>query len=211
MPFRAIQRSRVPATSVFARGAQLTRANVTCLHAVWAFCPAHGKADAFATANLTTLLKKMRRATLACHEHAGPADRAGISHARMRHDPVKERGPIGWVDLAGVCAGKEKCSSPPRPFVTLRIRPQSNIVSPRRPCGSNASMEKFLNNAAHWRRRAEQKRAKASSSFPYKDRDRLLKAAEEYDRLAERAERWHTPSDPAVFQRGAAVSSENSA
>jgi hypothetical protein len=72
-------------------------------------------------------------------------------------------------------------------------------------------MEKFLNNAAHWRRRAEQKRAKASSSFPYKDRDRLLKVAEEYDRLAERAERWHTPSGPAVFQRGAAVSSENGA
>jgi hypothetical protein len=72
-------------------------------------------------------------------------------------------------------------------------------------------MEKFLNNAAHWRRRAEQTRAKASSAFPYEDRDRLLKVAEEYDRLAERAERWHTPSHRTVFQRGAAVSSEKSA
>jgi hypothetical protein len=72
-------------------------------------------------------------------------------------------------------------------------------------------MEKFLNNAARWRLRAEQKRAKAISSFSYKDRDRLLKVAEEYDRLAERAERWHTPSHPTGFQRGAAVSSEKSA
>ena len=72
-------------------------------------------------------------------------------------------------------------------------------------------MEKLPNNAARWRHRAEQKRAKASSSFPYKDRDRLLKVAEEYDRLAERVERWHAPSHPTVFQRGAAVSSDKSA
>jgi hypothetical protein len=67
-------------------------------------------------------------------------------------------------------------------------------------------MGEFLNNATHWRRRAEQTRAKASSSS--KDGNRLLKVAEEYDRLAERAERWHSPSHPTVFQGGAAVSSE---
>ena len=63
--------------------------------------------------------------------------------------------------------------------------------------GGMVLMGEFLNDAAHWRRRAEQTRAKADTSF--NDRDRLLKVAEEYDRLAERAERWHTPSRPSVF------------
>jgi len=55
-------------------------------------------------------------------------------------------------------------------------------------------MGEFLNDAAHWRRRAEQTRAKADTSF--NDRGRLLKVAEEYDRLAERAEQWHPAAPP---------------
>jgi len=60
--------------------------------------------------------------------------------------------------------------------------------------GGIALMGEFLNDAAHWRRRAEQTRAKADTSF--NDRGRLLKVAEEYDRLAERAEQWHPAAPP---------------
>ena len=47
-------------------------------------------------------------------------------------------------------------------------------------------MTDFLTNADHWRRRAEQTRALATNTV--KDQGRLLKVAEEYDRLAAHAE-----------------------
>jgi hypothetical protein len=48
-------------------------------------------------------------------------------------------------------------------------------------------MTDFLTNADHWRRRAERTRALAANAV--KDQGRLLKVAEEYDRLAALAER----------------------
>lgn len=47
-------------------------------------------------------------------------------------------------------------------------------------------MTDFLANADHWRKRAEQTRALAATAA--KDQGRLLKVAEEYDRLAVIAE-----------------------
>ncbi|NOJ45457.1 hypothetical protein [Bradyrhizobium archetypum] len=53
-------------------------------------------------------------------------------------------------------------------------------------------MTDFLTNADHWRRRAERTRALAATAA--KDQGRLLKVAEEYDRLAALAEgRRSTP------------------
>ena len=52
-------------------------------------------------------------------------------------------------------------------------------------------MTDFLTNADHWRRRAERTRALAANAS--KDQGRLLKVAEEYDRLAALAERRSTP------------------
>lgn len=48
-------------------------------------------------------------------------------------------------------------------------------------------MTDFMTNADHWRKRAEQTRAMAANAS--KDQGRLLKVAEEYDRLAAHAER----------------------
>ncbi|KRR06471.1 hypothetical protein CQ12_16725 [Bradyrhizobium jicamae] len=42
----------------------------------------------------------------------------------------------------------------------------------------------------HWRQRAEATRTKAESLDCLKSRDRLIRVAEEYDRLARRAEEW---------------------
>ena len=47
-------------------------------------------------------------------------------------------------------------------------------------------MTDFLANAEHWRRRAERTRELAANAV--KDKGRLLKVAEEYDRLAALAE-----------------------
>jgi hypothetical protein len=44
----------------------------------------------------------------------------------------------------------------------------------------------------YWHERAAETRAKADSSYDPKTVLRLLKVAEEYDRMAERAERWQT-------------------
>lgn len=52
-------------------------------------------------------------------------------------------------------------------------------------------MTDFLTNAEHWRKRAERTRALAASAS--KDQGRLLKVAEEYDRLAALAERRTAP------------------
>ena len=48
-------------------------------------------------------------------------------------------------------------------------------------------MTDFLTNADHWRKRAQLTRALAANAV--KDQGRLLKVAEEYDRLAAHAER----------------------
>ena len=55
----------------------------------------------------------------------------------------------------------------------------------------------FLTNADHWRKRAERTRALAANAV--KDQGRLLKVAEEYDRLAALAE-GRTAPVPAGYQ-----------
>ena len=55
-------------------------------------------------------------------------------------------------------------------------------------------MTDFLTNADHWRKRAEQTRALAANAV--KDQGRLLKVAEEYDRLAVHAEQRRSLSVP---------------
>ena len=57
------------------------------------------------------------------------------------------------------------------------------------------SMTDFLTNADHWRKRAELTRALAANAV--KDQGRLLKVAEEYDRLAAHAERRRSAVVPA--------------
>lgn len=59
----------------------------------------------------------------------------------------------------------------------------------------NVSMTDFLTNADHWRKRAEQTRALAANAV--KDQGRLLKVAEEYDRLAAHAEQRRIAAVPA--------------
>ncbi|MEH2522655.1 hypothetical protein V1288_000564 [Bradyrhizobium sp. AZCC 2176] len=58
------------------------------------------------------------------------------------------------------------------------------------------SMTDFLTNADHWRKRAELTRALAANAV--KDQGRLLKVAEEYDRLAAHAERRRSAPVPAA-------------
>jgi hypothetical protein len=58
-------------------------------------------------------------------------------------------------------------------------------------------MTDFLTNADHWRRRAERTRALAANAT--KDQGRLLKVAEEYDRLAALAERRRGASVPTGY------------
>jgi hypothetical protein len=51
-------------------------------------------------------------------------------------------------------------------------------------------MTNTLQDPSYWRERAEETRTKAES-FSYRNsRERLLKIAEEYDRLAAYAEQW---------------------
>ena len=59
----------------------------------------------------------------------------------------------------------------------------------------DVSMTDFLTNADHWRKRAELTRALAANAV--KDQGRLLKVAEEYDRLAAHAERRRIAAVPA--------------
>lgn len=56
-------------------------------------------------------------------------------------------------------------------------------------------MTDFLTNAEHWRKRAELTRALAATAV--KDQGRLLKVAEEYDRLAAHAEQRRSAPVPA--------------
>jgi hypothetical protein len=55
-------------------------------------------------------------------------------------------------------------------------------------------MTDFLTNADHWRKRAEQTRALAANAV--KDQGRLLRVAEEYDRLAAHAEQRRMAAVP---------------
>jgi hypothetical protein len=47
----------------------------------------------------------------------------------------------------------------------------------------------YLNNTAHWRERAEKTRAKAVRFWKDSEKQRMMRIADEYDRLADRAER----------------------
>jgi hypothetical protein len=53
----------------------------------------------------------------------------------------------------------------------------------------------FMTNADHWRKRAERTRELAANAV--KDQGRLLRVAEEYDRLAAHAERQRNMRVPA--------------
>jgi hypothetical protein len=54
------------------------------------------------------------------------------------------------------------------------------------------SQKSLLQDPNHWRERAEVTRTYAESYAYRKSRDRLLEIAEEYERLAERAEQWQS-------------------
>ncbi|KWV54661.1 hypothetical protein AS156_06690 [Bradyrhizobium macuxiense] len=54
------------------------------------------------------------------------------------------------------------------------------------------NLKSKLCDANHWRGRAEATRTKAESLAFGKSRDRLLKIAEEYDKLARRAQEWQS-------------------
>jgi hypothetical protein len=59
-------------------------------------------------------------------------------------------------------------------------------------------MNDTLKDPNYWRDRAERTRARASRFFNSpRDRDRILRIAEEYDRLAERAAEWQHSTPPA--------------
>ena len=49
-----------------------------------------------------------------------------------------------------------------------------------------------LNDPKHWRKRAEATRAKADILADQSARQKLLRVADEYERLAQRAEQWLT-------------------
>jgi hypothetical protein len=48
-------------------------------------------------------------------------------------------------------------------------------------------MKSFLNDPEHWRDRAEQTRTKADRFWRASEKLRMMRIAEEYDRLADRA------------------------
>jgi hypothetical protein len=50
-------------------------------------------------------------------------------------------------------------------------------------------MKSYLNNPAHWRERAEKTRAKAARSWKDSEKQRMMRIADEYERLADRVER----------------------
>jgi hypothetical protein len=53
-----------------------------------------------------------------------------------------------------------------------------------------------IHDPKHWQKRADATRAKAQQLTDDGARQRLLRVADEYDRLAERAERSLTAADP---------------
>jgi hypothetical protein len=50
-------------------------------------------------------------------------------------------------------------------------------------------MKSFLNDPKHWRDRAEQTRTKADRFWQASEKLRMMRIADEYDRLADRAQR----------------------
>jgi len=48
----------------------------------------------------------------------------------------------------------------------------------------------YLSDPAHWRKRAARTRARISTIPDRRSRVNLLRVAEEYERLAERAQHW---------------------
>ena len=64
-------------------------------------------------------------------------------------------------------------------------------------CGTvGRRMNDLMKNPRFWRDRAEETRAKAEGfRLAESDKQRLLKVAAEYERLAARAEQWRTASE----------------
>jgi hypothetical protein len=54
----------------------------------------------------------------------------------------------------------------------------------------------LLTEAERWRKRAEEMRTIGDTAIDPENRRQLLNAAEDYDRLAEQAEKVKTPDDP---------------
>jgi len=54
----------------------------------------------------------------------------------------------------------------------------------------------YLNNAKHWRDRAEETRAKADLSWQEEAKQRMLRIAFEYDRLAVQPQNAPAPINP---------------
>jgi hypothetical protein len=52
-----------------------------------------------------------------------------------------------------------------------------------------AAMKSYLDNPAYWRERAEKTRAKAAGFWKDSEKQRMMRIADEYDRLADRAQR----------------------
>jgi hypothetical protein len=50
-------------------------------------------------------------------------------------------------------------------------------------------MKSYLSNPAHWRERAEKTRGKAAWFWKDSEKQRMMRIADEYDRLADRAQR----------------------
>jgi hypothetical protein len=92
-----------------------------------------------------------------------------------------------------------------RPIGTGLFRPlvayfenSSGLICPAaeiKPCSLGlitngaAAMKSYLNNPAHWRERAERTRAKAAWFWKDSEKQRMMRIADEYDRLADRAQR----------------------
>jgi hypothetical protein len=53
----------------------------------------------------------------------------------------------------------------------------------------SAAMKSYLNNPAHWRERADKTRAKAARFWKDSEKQRMMRIADEYERLADRAQR----------------------
>jgi hypothetical protein len=52
------------------------------------------------------------------------------------------------------------------------------------------SYKSYLNNPAHWRERGDETRAKAAWFWEETEKQRMIRLANEYDRLADRAAEW---------------------
>ncbi len=63
-------------------------------------------------------------------------------------------------------------------------------------------IDRLLDNAEHWRKRARETLAKADLARPGV-REKLLKVAKEYEAIAKRAEAQDDPLKSEVFQRWA--------